>query len=188
MSRVSKKAIAATKSIALVGMPASGKSLLGKVLAAELRLPFIDSDRLITARIGAPISRLFKTAVGEELFRKVEKRVVIDAATSPLPLVLALGGGGFGDEKVRNRLLASVFCCWLDCPPELLWHRLAADSRRPLLKAVNEAEKRHKLEKLAAARLPIYALAHYRLSLAVRVPPADSVGEIIRAAGEFNNR
>ena len=171
-------AVKGAESVTLVGMPGSGKSRLGRALATRLRTAFVDTDKLATARIGYSIPELFGSEQGEELFRSVERRVALDAATSPSRLVIALGGGAFVDDEARAALLRNTFCCWLDCSPQLLWRRLRGDARRPLLKAAGDEEKRRKIEKLAAIRLRFYEKAHYRLRLEEQAPVASSVAEI----------
>ena len=77
--------------IALVGMPGSGKSTVGRHLARHLGLRLIDSDHEIERRIGMPIRTWFE-AEGEAAFRELEQQVIGELAAVP-DIVLATGGG-----------------------------------------------------------------------------------------------
>ena len=86
---------AALRSIILVGMPGSGKSSIGRRLAARLGLPFLDADTEIEAAAGLPITEIF-SRYGEAHFRDGERRVIARLVAGP-PVVLATGGGAFAD-------------------------------------------------------------------------------------------
>jgi len=61
--------------IFLVGLSGSGKSTVGRLLAARLQLPFIDTDSVIERRVGQSIGQVFATD-GEEAFRDLERAVL----------------------------------------------------------------------------------------------------------------
>lgn len=77
-------------SLILCGFKYSGKTYFGKLLAARLGLPFIDTDRLIEAREGLPCSEIYRTR-GEAEFRRIEEEVVL--SLSPTRSIIAVGGG-----------------------------------------------------------------------------------------------
>jgi len=77
--------------IALVGMPGSGKSTVGRQLARQLELAFVDSDHVVERRLGMPIRDWFAQH-GEEAFRDAEQ-AVIDELSQQDGAVLATGGG-----------------------------------------------------------------------------------------------
>ncbi|MFU0560356.1 bifunctional shikimate kinase/3-dehydroquinate synthase [Gardnerella vaginalis] len=79
----------------IIGMPAAGKTRVGKELAHILNVPFIDTDDLIEQKINMPISQYFK-AFGEESFRDIEAQIVRDAIFANFEQsapIVALGGG-----------------------------------------------------------------------------------------------
>jgi len=138
-----------TGSIALVGFMGAGKSRIGRMLAGRLGVPFVDTDKLITARHGA-IAALFAEH-GEAGFREIERTVVVDelAAAARSARVVALGGGAVTIAEVREALRHLPHVVWLDAPPQVLFAR-AQSGARPL--ARDEAT----FEALYAQRRPLY--------------------------------
>ncbi len=101
VERVYQKMLAQKENIVLVGMPGSGKSTVGALLAARLGRPFLDTDDLIVARAGKPISEIF-SEVGEVGFRDLESRVIAEEAAQVSGAVIATGGGAIlREENVR---------------------------------------------------------------------------------------
>ena len=78
--------------LALIGMPGGGKSTVGKQLARQIGVPFVDSDHEIEQRIGGSIKQFFERH-GEEAFRDLETEVIADLLGRPGDFVLATGGG-----------------------------------------------------------------------------------------------
>ncbi|MQB00322.1 MAG: 3-dehydroquinate synthase [Actinobacteria bacterium] len=88
--------------IVLVGFMGAGKSTVGRLLARELGLPFVDSDALIAARAGTSIDEMFR-AGGEPAFRELERVIVGEILDGP-EAVVALGGGAVGDPRTCTAL------------------------------------------------------------------------------------
>jgi shikimate kinase len=154
--------------IALVGMPGSGKSTVGRHLARHLGLHFVDSDHEIEARIGMPI-RDFFAAQGEERFRDVEQDV-IDELTQQTGAVLATGGGAVLRPSNRDALHSRTHVFYLRSTPEELFRRLRHDTQRPLLQ-VDDPLRR--LRDLHRERDPLYRrTAHYVVESARPSVPA----------------
>jgi shikimate kinase len=110
-------------SIALIGFMGAGKSHLGMLTAHRLRVPFVDTDALITEQLG-PIEAVFAEC-GEAYFRSVERDVavaVLERACT-VPGVVALGGGAVMDEDVRLALAALAHVVWLTAPVDVLLAR-----------------------------------------------------------------
>ncbi|UII21759.1 shikimate kinase [Fulvivirga ligni] len=78
--------------IVLVGMPGSGKTTVGKQLASELNLPFIDMDEEIVSREGKSVADIF-AEYGEEHFRSLEHQVLAELLSLVDGMVVATGGG-----------------------------------------------------------------------------------------------
>ena len=112
---------------------AAGKSAVGRLAAKRLRVPFVDTDALIEAREG-PIAEIF-AARGEQVFRGLERDVVVEALESALrePCIVALGGGAVLSGDVREALGRLPHVAWLTAPAEVLWAR-ATRRGRPLAK------------------------------------------------------
>ncbi|HVV28364.1 MAG TPA: shikimate kinase [Rhizomicrobium sp.] len=146
------------KTVALVGMMGAGKTSIGKRLAARLDVPFADADHEIEAAAGMSVSDIFAN-YGEPEFRRLE-RSVIARLLGEKAHVLATGGGAYMDESTRAAMKAAAFTVWLKAPIDILLGRVKKrqekDQTRPLL---NNGDMRGTLERLLAAREPVYACA-----------------------------
>jgi len=119
------------RSIILVGPPGSGKSTVGKYLAKELGISLIDTDRIIEEREGRSISEIFLTD-GEEGFRAIEKKVVLESLDVDDSIV-ALGGGSVLDSDVQARLTQCPEVIFLDVSISNAAPRVGFNKERPLL-------------------------------------------------------
>lgn len=145
-------------SIALIGMPGSGKSTVGRHVARHLGLPFIDSDHVIEQRIGCSIRDFFEIQ-GETAFRDIEQ-AVIDELSRVRGHVVATGGGTVLREANRQALRACMTVVYLRAIPEDLARRMRHDSRRPLLQGATDPLQR--LRALHHERDPLYrSTAHF---------------------------
>jgi shikimate kinase len=154
----------------LTGFMGSGKSTVGRLLAAQLAWHFIDLDTEIERGAGLSVSQIFAQK-GEAVFREIEHeslaRVVATSSSRGMRLVLALGGGTFAQPRnaalIREFNLASATrggpatVIWLDCATEDLLQRCVLMGDRPLFR--DEASFR----KLYEERLPFYRQADYRV-------------------------
>ena len=137
--------------IALVGLPGSGKSSVGRALARRLSRTLVDSDSVIEARIGQPI-RAFFDAHGEARFREIESEVIAELTLMP-HVVLATGGGAVLAEVNRRHLRDRCCVVYLRSSPEDLYRRLRNDKQRPLLQVPDPLGK---LRELFERRDPLY--------------------------------
>lgn len=150
--------------IALIGLPGSGKSSVGAVLARRLRLPFVDTDVLIEEHIGCSIREYFDSA-GESAFRDVEA-LIIQKVSAGGAAVVATGGGAILRESNRALLRNRGCVVYLCLLPEEVAHRLQRDIKRPLLRV----DDRHaKLQQLYLTRHPLYQqTAHLEVTVGNR--------------------
>jgi shikimate kinase len=139
----------------LVGLMGVGKTTVGKRCAERLDRPFVDTDELVVAAAGVPFAELWAVE-GEPGFRARERVAVADAAASPVPLVIACGGGAVLDPDNRRVLRGTGVVVWLDAPPAILVSRLAGDDSRPLLAGRDRAAT---LTRLDDVRAPAYQAA-----------------------------
>lgn len=138
-------------------MPGCGKSTVGRHLARQLNLRFVDSDAEIEKRIGMPIRDYFAMQ-GEAAFRDVEQDVV-DELTSEQGQVLATGGGAVLRPSNRDALHSRTHVFYLRSTPEELFRRLRHDTHRPLLQV---ADPQSRLRDLYRERDPLYRrTAHF---------------------------
>jgi shikimate kinase len=146
-----------TIQITLIGMPACGKSTVGRHMARHLGLRFFDSDAEIERRIGMPIRDYFASH-GEDAFRDVEQDVIHDLSQRT-DSVLATGGGAVLRPANRETLHGASHVFYLRSTPEELFRRLRHDTHRPLLQV---ADPMRRLRELFRERDPLYRrTAHF---------------------------
>jgi len=163
-----------SRSIVLVGMPGSGKSAVGRRLAARLGLAFVDADEEIERAAGKPITDIFKDH-GEPYFREGERKVIARLLRNG-PQVLATGGGAFMQEETRANIRRFGLSIWLKAELPVLMRRVSKRGNRPLLQNDPEGVMRQ----LMATRYPVYATAD--ITVESRELPHDAiVGDIIQA-------
>ncbi|WP_164868354.1 shikimate kinase [Hydrogenophaga sp. NH-16] len=144
-------------SIALIGLPGSGKSTIGRQLARRLALSFADSDHVIEHRLGCSIREFFERE-GEDRFRDIEESV-IDELSQGQESVLSTGGGAVLRPANRQRLHDRCQVVYLRSSPEEVFRRLRHDRNRPLLQVADPLQR---LKDLYSARDPLYReAAHY---------------------------
>lgn len=142
----------------LIGLPGSGKSTIGRQLARQWHLPFIDSDHVIEQRLGCTIKQYFAEH-GEGAFRDVEQQVLAELLAATAPCVLSTGGGSVLRAANRQALQAHSTVFYLQSTPEDIARRLRNDTTRPLMQGDDPLQR---LQELLAVREPLYlATAHY---------------------------
>ena len=149
----------------LVGMPASGKSTIGKLLAGQIGLKFIDLDAIIVENEGMDITEIFKSK-GEDYFREVERKYLQAQISSSGSFVMSTGGGApcFFDNMVRmNEAGITIF---LDISLDDLYGKLLkkGTQKRPLLKDISHADLYKELEAKLTYRKAYYEKSNICLS------------------------
>lgn len=141
--------------VSLVGMMGSGKSLVGRRLARELDLPFVDSDTRVEAAAGISITEIFDIA-GETKFRTMEEDAIREAVTEG-PMILSTGGGAICAPDTAELLCSRSIVVWLYAEPETLLARIGSVGSRPLL---HDGDPLETLRRLAERRKNDYGKAH----------------------------
>lgn len=140
----------------MVGLMGAGKTSVGRALARNLGIPFIDSDKEIEKISGCSVVDIF-SMYGEQEFRRVEERVIerlLD--TPPLVKVISTGEGAFITPAVRKMVLDRALTIWLRADLELLVKRTNFRHTRPQLL---NTDSRQILAQLIAERYDTYAMA-----------------------------
>ncbi|MBT4711908.1 MAG: shikimate kinase [Alphaproteobacteria bacterium] len=141
--------------VVLIGLMGSGKTSIGRRLAARLGIQFIDADTEIEAAAGSSIHDIFELH-GEQAFRDGERRVIARLLDGPVH-VLATGGGAFMTDETRARISDSAVSVWLRASLDTLVKRVERSrTRRPLLEA---GDPREILSALVDERYPVYGEA-----------------------------
>lgn len=148
------KTIKNKTNIALIGFMGSGKSSVGKKLAAELNKNFVEVDDLITAHKGIPITQIFAEE-GEISFRELEIEFVKKVAQQKNQVIVT--GGGTVLNKINiDRLRQSSAVVYLTASPRIILQRVCNDTTRPLLNTEGQFER---IKELLAFRKPYYERA-----------------------------
>ncbi|MCW8879735.1 MAG: shikimate kinase AroK [Kangiellaceae bacterium] len=126
------------RNIFLVGPMGAGKTTIGKQLAQNLHLEFVDSDQEIEARTGAAIDWIFDIE-GEDGFRKREKTIIAEL-TQRQGIVLATGGGAIIEPENRTFLAGRGIVVYLETSIDQQLERTRRDKRRPLLQSSDDPE------------------------------------------------
>ena len=146
------------KPVVLLGFMGSGKTTLGKQLAASLGWMFTDLDRFVEAAHDRTIPDIFEKE-GEAAFRKLESDALKKVLNYPHQVVAIGGGAPCSPDNLRliNEKSLSIYLKVSE--PQLL-HRLSYSSTpRPLLKGKSESETQALIRKLLATREPFYLQA-----------------------------
>lgn len=155
MTDVETDAVSAEPHVVLVGLMATGKTTVGRILAAELGRPLLDSDEQVEARTGRTVRELFASE-GEPAFRAHETAALADAVDAPVPAVIA-GAGGVVLAETNRRLLAGedTIVVWLRAAADTVLARLRAgrDEHRPLL----DDDPDGTIHAMVEQRTPLYA-------------------------------
>ena len=161
--------------LVLVGLPGSGKTAVGRRIAARHGSAFVDLDDEIEAAAGRPIPEIF-AAEGEAGFRRRERAVI--AALGPadkgavLRRVISPGGGAIVDPRNRWALFRGRAVAWLDVRPEVLAQRLR---RSPVVRPlVAGGDPLGRVRTLAASRERFYGAA-------TRINGVAEVGSVVAA-------
>ena len=147
------------KNLVLLGMMGVGKSTLGKIVAKNQNMEFVDTDKNIEKKCSMKISEIF-TKKGEKYFRNLEEEEVLHVLEKN-NRVVALGGGAFINSSIRNKILENAISVWLDCDLSVLNERLKINKNRPLLSEENIEKK---ISELYSERKGIYKLANYKIN------------------------
>lgn len=138
-----KKILSQKQNVVLIGMPSSGKSTVGEIIAKLLDREFIDTDREIVKQCGE-IKEIFNN-YGEKAFRDIESNVIKEVAPSTCK-VIATGGGAILRQENINALKQNGIVYFIDRPLE----KLIPTSDRPL------SVDKKSIEKLYSERYSIY--------------------------------
>ncbi|KXS45955.1 MULTISPECIES: shikimate kinase [unclassified Candidatus Frackibacter] len=145
------------KNIILIGFMGTGKSTVGKRLADELGLKFIDSDEVIKESAGSEIGEIFATK-GEAYFRDLETEVIADLGQKS-DLVISTGGGAVLREKNVELLKEQGIVILLKAEPEVILERVRGTDR-PLLAVADPIKE---IKKLLTKRKSYYDITKHKI-------------------------
>ena len=127
--------------LVFVGFMGCGKSTAARAVAVAMSIRPLDSDREIEQQLGEPLEGYFDRE-GEQAFRAVEERVVLDILARPDARVVALGGGALASERVREALRPHIVV-HIEVEPDDAWRR-ASNKGRPLARERGRFDQLHR--------------------------------------------
>ena len=172
----------AGRSIILTGFMGTGKSTIGRLVAAQLQREFVDMDTLIEQREGCQISEIF-AVYGEGYFRQLEANLCRELAAQS-GLVIATGGGALVAAENLAAMEATGLVICLDCEPEILWQRIGHSENRPMLAERDEA-RFTRLSALLERRTPAYRLIQRHLDV-THITPEAAAQKVCELMNDLN--
>lgn len=139
--------------LVLTGFMGTGKSVIGRRVAAMASRPFLDMDAELEQRAGKSIVRIFAED-GEGAFRDAESALAAEWGGTPMGAVMACGGGVVLREQNIQALSANGMVVCLTARPDVILERTSKTNKRPLLETTDQ-EKR--IRDLLRERAPLYA-------------------------------
>ena len=166
------------RNIVLIGLMGAGKTTVGRLVAARLERPFVDTDDVVESEEGRTIADIFATQ-GERQFRALESAAVRRVSTLR-GQVIAVGGGAVVDPQSVTALRGTGDIVWLDAPIGAMAMHLAAEAEhgtRPLLTDPNRLEQT--LQELHTRRFHAYRAAADHTIYTQGRPPEVLADELI---------
>ena len=165
--------------IVLIGFMATGKTTVGRLVAARTSRSFIDLDAAIVAEAGMSVADIFRKE-GEAGFRRLES-AALTRALAATDAVIATGGGAACREDNLQAMLDGGFVVALWADAEEIIRRVGDRSGRPLLDGA--ADPNAAARKLLQEREPFYARAHARVQTVDRAPEDVADEVVVLASG-----
>jgi shikimate kinase/3-dehydroquinate synthase len=167
------------RSVVLSGFMATGKSTVGRLVAAELELPFVDTDAVLAKEAGTSVGELF-AAEGEARFRDREAAIILPLLHDGVAKVIAFGGGAVTVPRVRQAALEEATLITLRATPETIASRARSTAERPNLGSSSPLARARDLLSL---RREAYAECHATIDTDGAVP-----GELARRVAAVARR
>ena len=143
------------KHIVLIGLPGSGKTTVGRIVAEQLQAGFVDIDSILIRKEGKPIAMIFAEK-GEGAFRDMERKEM-EGALANQPAVVAPGGGWAAQPGALETAKARGYVIYLNARPEAATARAVPSGTRPVLMG---GDSDAQMRELLKAREPFYQQAH----------------------------
>jgi XRE family aerobic/anaerobic benzoate catabolism transcriptional regulator len=153
--------------IALIGLRGGGKSTLGRALAAHLKVPFVELDRVIEKQGGMALGEIFEM-FGQETYRRLERAALESVLQQHQRFVLATGGSLVTEPGTYELLLASCFTIWMRASPDEHMQRVIDQGDlRPM---ADNARAMDDLLTILKSRDALYSKADVAIDTAGRTP------------------
>jgi shikimate kinase len=147
----------------LIGMPACGKTRIGKRLAKKLRFTFIDLDHHLTDKENKNVSTIF-SELGENYFRELETKYLQKISKTNANTIISVGGGTPCYHNNMQFMLSVGKIFYLNTAIEILFLRLKENTKRPMFTGLTEGEIKEKINLLLQQREAFYLQAQYQIN------------------------
>ncbi|MEP6571630.1 MAG: shikimate kinase [Gemmatimonadota bacterium] len=166
--------------ILLVGLPGSGKTTVGRMVAEQVGSSFIDPDNMIVRRMQMPIARIFGE-FGEPRFRQLEQEVMTSALSGP-PSVIAPGSGWAAQPGAIEGARQTAFIIYMRTLAMTAAKRAGGEGTRPLLVGEDPSEK---MRQLLKEREAFFLQAEAEVKADVKTAPqvAEEILALAKAHG-----
>ena len=161
--------------VVLIGLPGSGKTTVGRLVAEKLHAGFVDVDSILNRKEGKPIAMIFAEK-GEMAFREMERKEVA-AALANQPAVIAPGGGWAAQPGALEGAKPAAYVIYLKARAETAAARAAPSGTRPVMGEDPEARMRI----LIKEREPFYLRADAKVETDKKTPE-QVAAEVVRLA------
>ncbi len=164
--------------ILLVGLPGSGKTTVGRIVAEQLGAAFVDIDNIIVRKMQMPIVRIF-AEFGESKFREVEHEAMVTTLEEP-PSVISPGGGWAAQGGQLELARPTCLTIYLRLMAMTAAKRISGEGSRPLLVGEDPVEK---MRTLLKDREPFYQQAECEVKCDIQ-SPEQIAAQVIALARE----
>ncbi len=166
--------MAKANNIVLVGFMGTGKTTVGKALAAKLNWTYVDTDELIEQKTRLSIPTIFQQH-GEPYFRDVESEVIKETILKLHQIISTGGGIVIREQNIKTIKSNGIMVC-LTTTPEKIFERIKSDTNRPLLQVENPKQR---IQDLLKVREPYYAKADITI-ITTHLSPEEIANQIIQ--------
>ena len=148
--------------IFLIGMPACGKTRIGKRLAKKTTFTLIDLDKYLSVKENASVAKIFQEK-GEIYFRELESKYLNEISRTASNTIISVGGGTPCFHNNIQFMLSVGHVFYLNTSIETLFSRLQKDTKRPLFSNLSGNELKEKISLLLQQREVFYLQAHHTI-------------------------
>ncbi|HXU28856.1 MAG TPA: shikimate kinase [Bacteroidia bacterium] len=149
----------------LIGMPACGKTSIGKRLAKKLQFTFLDLDHHLADKENKSVATIFSEK-GEDFFRELEAKYLKEITNTSTNTIISVGGGTPCFHNNLSFMLSTGKVFYLNTSAETLFQRLKGESKRPMFLDLTEEQIKEKINSLLQQREVFYLKAHHTISTA----------------------
>ena len=179
-----------TQPIVLCGFMASGKTATAKAIGGIIHSDFVDLDVQIEVDEGKSIPKIFRDH-GEDYFRRIERRIMIEAVNKT-PKIISLGGGALQNQELLDMIKAQSILIFIRPDFELLFRRLINNKKRPLVaheraKSRNPELVKKSIKNLYLSRLSFYEQAHITQPVESNWSPYQVASKILNQVSQFKS-